>query len=183
MKRTPKKLAALLGLVSTATARSLGAEEADLLTKALTDYDQQRRQLGSILAKNLPAEIARYEEVQGEMNEKAIDDARRIATLESRVKEGRRAAARIRSLHSRYRSALTDEFDCCAHCNQLTANLVPYPCETILALGEADVQLAIAYDSCPGVELKPNPCRCPCYGCKHNCGAHNPALDEEGDVR
>lgn len=125
MRRTPKKLAALLGLVSTAAARPLGAEETDLLTKALTDYDQQRRQLGSILAKNLPAEIARYEEIQGEMNEKAIDDARRIATLEKQLK----------ALH----------------------------------------------DSCPGVELKPNPCRCPCYGCKHNCGAHNPALDEEGE--
>lgn len=28
------------------------------------------------------------------------------------------------------------------------------------------------YDSCPGYETSPNVCRCPCEGCKHNCGAH-----------
>lgn len=33
--------------------------------------------------------------------------------------------------------------------------------------------------SCPGRELDPNPCRCPCYGCKHHCAAHNP--DEVSD--
>jgi len=33
-------------------------------------------------------------------------------------------------------------------------------------------QAAIA--SCPGYETSPNPCRCPCYGCKHHCGAHDP---------
>ncbi|MFJ3043673.1 hypothetical protein [Streptomyces tendae] len=36
----------------------------------------------------------------------------------------------------------------------------------------SDVAAAIA--SCPGRELSPSPCRCPCYGCKHHCGAHNP---------
>jgi len=33
---------------------------------------------------------------------------------------------------------------------------------------------AAAVASCPGYEASPNPCRCPCYGCKHHCGAHNP---------
>lgn len=28
--------------------------------------------------------------------------------------------------------------------------------------------------SCPGYETSPNPCRCPCEGCKHHCSAHNP---------
>lgn len=35
--------------------------------------------------------------------------------------------------------------------------------------------------SCPGRELEPNPCRCPCYGCKHHCSAHNPADLEAPD--
>jgi hypothetical protein len=35
-------------------------------------------------------------------------------------------------------------------------------------------QLAAAYASCPGYEMSPNPCRCPCYGCKHHCSAHSP---------
>lgn len=35
--------------------------------------------------------------------------------------------------------------------------------------------LAAAIASCPGRELSPNPCRCPCYGCKHHCGAHDPS--------
>jgi hypothetical protein len=30
------------------------------------------------------------------------------------------------------------------------------------------------FASCPGRELVPNPCRCPCYGCKHHCSAHDP---------
>lgn len=28
--------------------------------------------------------------------------------------------------------------------------------------------------SCPGYEANPNPCRCPCEGCKHHCSAHDP---------
>jgi len=28
------------------------------------------------------------------------------------------------------------------------------------------------YDSCPGYEVVPNKCKCPCEGCKYNCGAH-----------
>lgn len=28
---------------------------------------------------------------------------------------------------------------------------------------------------CPGYEAVPNLCACPCEGCKHHCGAHNPA--------
>ena len=35
-----------------------------------------------------------------------------------------------------------------------------------------DVAAAVA--SCPGREMVPSPCRCPCYGCKHHCGAHDP---------
>jgi len=30
-----------------------------------------------------------------------------------------------------------------------------------------------AYLSCPGRELDPSPCHCPCYGCKHHCAAHD----------
>ncbi|MDX3835631.1 hypothetical protein [Streptomyces europaeiscabiei] len=33
-----------------------------------------------------------------------------------------------------------------------------------------------AVASCPGYEASPNPCRCPCEGCKHHCGAHQPAV-------
>ncbi|MFJ9037934.1 hypothetical protein ACIRF8_15240 [Streptomyces sp. NPDC102406] len=36
----------------------------------------------------------------------------------------------------------------------------------------ADLRERVA--SCPGHEMSPNPCRCPCYGCKHHCSAHNP---------
>lgn len=25
---------------------------------------------------------------------------------------------------------------------------------------------------CPGTETEPNYCKCPCTGCKYNCGAH-----------
>jgi hypothetical protein len=32
---------------------------------------------------------------------------------------------------------------------------------------------AAAAASCPGYETSPNLCRCPCYGCRHHCGAHN----------
>jgi hypothetical protein len=37
-----------------------------------------------------------------------------------------------------------------------------------------DDEVAAAVASCPGYETSPNPCRCPCYGCKHHCSAHNP---------
>lgn len=30
----------------------------------------------------------------------------------------------------------------------------------------------IAEGRCPGYDTKPNICRCPCEGCKHNCNAH-----------
>ncbi|WP_405960776.1 hypothetical protein OG235_27825 [Streptomyces sp. NBC_00024] len=37
--------------------------------------------------------------------------------------------------------------------------------------------VAAAFASCPGYEMAgPSPCRCPCYGCKHHCGAHQPAV-------
>jgi hypothetical protein len=38
----------------------------------------------------------------------------------------------------------------------------------------ADQNLRDRIASCPGYETSPNPCRCPCYGCKHHCSAHNP---------
>ena len=41
----------------------------------------------------------------------------------------------------------------------------------------SDVAAAIA--SCPGREMSPSPCRCPCSGCKHHCGAHNPAASAQ----
>lgn len=34
--------------------------------------------------------------------------------------------------------------------------------------------LRAAIASCPGHEMAPNPCRCPCHGCKHHCAAHDP---------
>ncbi|XCM28911.1 hypothetical protein ABXI76_05500 [Streptomyces parvus] len=39
---------------------------------------------------------------------------------------------------------------------------------------ECAAALAADYASCPGYETSPNPCRCPCYGCKHHCSAHQP---------
>lgn len=44
--------------------------------------------------------------------------------------------------------------------------------------GRAD-DVAAAIASCPGYEMRPSPCRCPCYGCKHHCGAHNPRVADE----
>lgn len=29
--------------------------------------------------------------------------------------------------------------------------------------------------SCAGYEMDPNPCRCPCTGCRHHCSAHDPS--------
>lgn len=51
--------------------------------------------------------------------------------------------------------------------------------ETYEAVSSAVAQSAPAdraadVASCPGRELDPNPCHCPCYGCKHHCSAHNP---------
>ncbi|MFF8458885.1 hypothetical protein ACF06T_30620 [Streptomyces albidoflavus] len=40
-------------------------------------------------------------------------------------------------------------------------------------------EVAAAYASCPGYEMTPSPCRCPCYGCKHHCSAHQPTPSEE----
>lgn len=37
---------------------------------------------------------------------------------------------------------------------------------------EPDLKESIV-EECPGVELNPNLCTCPCYGCKHHCGAHH----------
>jgi hypothetical protein len=48
-----------------------------------------------------------------------------------------------------------------------------------------DDVVAAVMASCPGYEMSPSPCRCPCYGCKHHCGAHDPGrmADEEQQAR
>lgn len=47
---------------------------------------------------------------------------------------------------------------------------------------ETATDQAEALASCPGYETSPNLCRCPCYGCKHHCSAHDPEdlRDAEG---
>lgn len=47
---------------------------------------------------------------------------------------------------------------------------------------ETATDQAEALASCPGYETSPNLCRCPCYGCKHHCSAHDPedVRDAEG---
>lgn len=39
-------------------------------------------------------------------------------------------------------------------------------------MGMTEENVKEAYASCPGREMDPNPCRCPCYGCQHHCSAH-----------
>lgn len=48
----------------------------------------------------------------------------------------------------------------------------PYgvPCPWVGALDDHAARLR-AEATCPGRETSPNECRCPCEGCKHNCGA------------
>lgn len=41
-------------------------------------------------------------------------------------------------------------------------------------MGDGSVSPEEATASCPGRELEPNLCSCPCYGCKHHCSAHDP---------
>ncbi|MEU1043908.1 hypothetical protein ABZ400_01975 [Streptomyces sp. NPDC005897] len=36
-------------------------------------------------------------------------------------------------------------------------------------------------EACPGYETAPNRCACPCEGCKHHCGAHQPAAGARQD--
>lgn len=43
-------------------------------------------------------------------------------------------------------------------------------------------QLADDSASCPGEELSPNPCRCGCAGCMHNCAAHTPVTERGGTI-
>ncbi|MFF8831337.1 hypothetical protein [Streptomyces sp. NPDC015131] len=49
----------------------------------------------------------------------------------------------------------------CDHCGHVSATLGAH-------VSHKDTH------TCPGRETVPNPCRCPCYGCRHHCGAHNP---------
>jgi len=52
--------------------------------------------------------------------------------------DAKAALAQVRALHQQYRTPWTDEFDCCAHCNQIADHLVRWQCDTIRALnGEA----------------------------------------------
>jgi hypothetical protein len=46
----------------------------------------------------------------------------------------RAAVARVRALHQQYRFAGDDTSDYCAHCNQLSAAWIPWPCPTVTAL-------------------------------------------------
>src|SRR5690606_20675225 len=46
--------------------------------------------------------------------------------------------------------------------------------DAVLAVLPPSVDRAAAIASCPGYEASPSPCRCPCCGCPHHCGAHNP---------
>src|SRR5690606_4483750 len=46
--------------------------------------------------------------------------------------------------------------------------------DAVLAVLPPSVDRAAAIASCPGYEASPSPCRCPCCGCQHHCGAHNP---------
>jgi hypothetical protein len=64
-----------------------------------------------------------------------LSDADRTAVTEFKEYLAHKAAvARVSALHQRYRSPLTDEFDCCGHCNRIAGDLVPYPCPTIQSL-------------------------------------------------
>jgi hypothetical protein len=47
------------------------------------------------------------------------------------------------------------------------------PCEPGCGAAEPVTQAADVA-SCSGYETSPNLCRCPCYGCKHHCSAHDP---------
>lgn len=50
------------------------------------------------------------------------------------------------------------------------------------ALGELKIEtdkLDAFIASRPQRESVPNRCRCPCYGCKHHCSAHDPHDIEE----
>jgi hypothetical protein len=44
--------------------------------------------------------------------------------------------ARVRALHQPYRSVYDTDGQSCAHCNQLTGDVIPYPCDTIRAIEE-----------------------------------------------
>ncbi len=48
-----------------------------------------------------------------------------------------------------------------------------------LKLGLIGLNEVVDEGECPGVETVPNYCRCPCYGCKHHCGAHEPLEDDD----
>jgi hypothetical protein len=59
-----------------------------------------------------------------------------------------------------------------------------YACTSAICTWEAAEKVAMsvleeAYGSCSGREEKPNLCRCPCYGCRHNCSAHTPLTAPE----
>lgn len=62
-------------------------------------------------------------------------------------------------------------------CAAIDAGLVPAVVSSPPATDRATLRdrVAEAIASCPGRELSPNPCRCPCYGCKHHCAAHDPS--------
>ncbi|MEU1497321.1 hypothetical protein [Streptomyces sp. NPDC005732] len=81
----------------------------------------------------LYADLDRYEEVQGEMNENAIDLARRAARAEA-------AVARVRELHrpAECANARCKQRQWCIGCDpdglKGDCSEYPYPCPTILAI-------------------------------------------------
>ena len=92
-----------------------------------------------------------------EMNEAAINHVRRIGRLKQQVEELSQALDDARN----ERDAATERAIGCRESLRSSR-------ATVRELREAKA----ASDTCPGIELEPNPCRCPCYGCQHHCGAH-----------
>ncbi|WP_331764499.1 hypothetical protein [Streptomyces anulatus] len=63
--------------------------------------------------------------------------------------------------------------DRCSACRYVPCGSCPTPETHNWGCG-CPSDVAAAYASCPGYEMAPSPCRCPCYGCEHNCAAHQP---------
>lgn len=70
------------------------------------------------------------EDVMDEVYSDLDKHAARAAGLEKRL-------SAVRLLHRRYRFAGDDTTDFCEHCNRISGGWVPYPCDTIRAIGEA----------------------------------------------
>jgi hypothetical protein len=69
-----------------------------------------------------------------------LDLAEMCASGEATARQTKAAIARIRTLHQQYRSVYDDATDSCAHCNQISGDVIPWPCPTIDALNGAETQ-------------------------------------------